>query len=56
MYMQPPPHPRAGAAVALAIVAAWLGALGVALAIDDTSGGTVDRGAAPATGPAYPNR
>jgi hypothetical protein len=35
MYWQPAPHPRAGVAIGAAILAAWLGALGVAFASSD---------------------
>ena len=36
MYTQPPPHPRAAAALGAAILAAWIGALGIAFATDRT--------------------
>jgi hypothetical protein len=35
MYFEPPRHPRAGVALGLAILAAWLAALGVALLTGD---------------------
>jgi hypothetical protein len=37
MYDQTSRHPRAGAAVGLAILVAWLGALGVAFATGDAA-------------------
>jgi hypothetical protein len=46
MYWQPARHPRAGAAIALAIAGTFIGALGVAFAADD--GTEQSRGAAPA--------
>jgi hypothetical protein len=44
MYWQPARHPRAGIAIAAAIFVAWLGAVGIAFATDDSADGT--RGAA----------
>jgi hypothetical protein len=38
-YWQPPRHPRAGLAIAVALVAAWLGAIGVAIATGDHDDG-----------------
>jgi hypothetical protein len=35
MYWQRPRHPRAGVAIGLAILASWLGTLGLALASSD---------------------
>lgn len=35
-----PRHPRAGAAIGAAIVAAWLGAIGLAVASDSSAGTT----------------
>jgi hypothetical protein len=46
MYTQTPRHPRAGLAAGLAILAAWLGALGIAFATDDSA--DRERGAGPA--------
>jgi hypothetical protein len=46
MYAQSARHPRAGAALGAAILAAWVGALGVAMAADGSKDGS--RRAAPA--------
>jgi hypothetical protein len=48
MYMHPARHPRAGMAIGLAILAAWLGAIGVAAATGDSPTGV--QSAAPASG------
>jgi hypothetical protein len=45
MYTQTPHHPRAGAVIGLAILAVWLGALGLAFATDGSADGS--RGAPP---------
>ena len=46
MYWQRARHPRAGVAIGLAILASWVGALGLALA----TGGPVDGRRAAVTG------
>jgi hypothetical protein len=38
MYTQNARHPRAGVAVGLSILAAWLGALGLSALADDSGG------------------
>jgi hypothetical protein len=37
MYWETPRHPRAGVAIGVALLAAWVGALGVAFATDDSA-------------------
>lgn len=48
-YWQPARRPRAGVAIGAAILAAWVGAVGVSFATDDSSDS--DRGAAQGTRP-----